>query len=112
MLAAALLACGGRGGGGGEEDRISVPHPPFHYQPNLLPYVPSDEPSTLLPPGPNSPVGVEWMQLSRPHYGIHGTASPSTIGYASSAGCVRLTNWDAVFLSQHVREGTPVEFPS
>ena len=89
-----------------------VLHPPFHYQPNLLPHVPSHEPSTLLPPGPNSPVGVVWMQLSRPHYGIHGTDSPSTIGYASSAGCVRLTNWDVVFLSERVEEGTPVEFPS
>jgi lipoprotein-anchoring transpeptidase ErfK/SrfK len=53
---------------------------------------------------------VVWMQLSKPHYGIHGTSAPETIGYATSNGCVRLTNWDADFLSRRVREGTPVEF--
>jgi hypothetical protein len=50
------------------------------------------------------------MALSAPHYGIHGTKSPETIGYATSAGCVRLTNWDALFLSRRVTPGTPVRF--
>lgn len=43
-------------------------------------------------PGPNSLVGVVWIALSKPHYGIHGTSSPDTFGYASSHCCVRLTN--------------------
>ena len=50
------------------------------------------------------------MQLSKPHYGIHGTSAPETIGYATSNGCVRLTNWDAEFLGRRLAPGTPVEF--
>jgi lipoprotein-anchoring transpeptidase ErfK/SrfK len=84
--------------------------PTWHYQPELLEGVDDHEPSAVLPPGPNNAVGVVWMQLNRPHYGIHGTAAPETIGYATSNGCVRLTNWDADFLSRRVRDGTPVEF--
>jgi hypothetical protein len=50
------------------------------------------------------------MTLSAPHYGIHGTKSPETIGYATSAGCVRLTNWDVLFLADKVERNTPVRF--
>ena len=82
----------------------------YHYQPKLFAEVPDTQPEALLPPGPNSPVGRVWMSLSRRHYGIHGTASPETIGYAQSHGCVRLTNWDAIQLSDMVEPGTPVEF--
>ncbi|MEO5590852.1 MAG: L,D-transpeptidase [Gemmatimonadaceae bacterium] len=84
--------------------------PGFHYQPKLFAEVPNSRPEARLPPGPNSPVGRVWMSLSKPHYGIHGTSSPETIGYASSHGCVRLTNWDALQLSDLVESGTPVEF--
>jgi lipoprotein-anchoring transpeptidase ErfK/SrfK len=84
--------------------------PNFHYQPELFSEVPDEEADLLLPPGPNSPVGLVWLDLSKPNFGIHGTSEPSTIGYATSHGCIRLTNWDAVFLANHVAEGTPVEF--
>ncbi|MEO5903704.1 MAG: L,D-transpeptidase [Gemmatimonadaceae bacterium] len=84
--------------------------PAFKYQPKLFAEVPDDEPEALLPQGPNSPVGVVWMSLSKPHYGIHGTSSPETIGYANSHGCVRLTNWDALRLAYLLPDGTPVEF--
>ncbi len=84
--------------------------PVFRYQPKLFSEVPDTEPETRLPPGPNSPVGVVWISLSKRHYGIHGTSSPETIGYTSSHGCVRLTNWDALHLSLVVEAGTPVEF--
>ena len=84
--------------------------PAFHYQPKLFAEVPDDKPEARLPPGPNSPVGRVWMSLSKPHYGIHGTSSPETIGYAASHGCVRLTNWDALQLSDFIEPGTPVEF--
>jgi lipoprotein-anchoring transpeptidase ErfK/SrfK len=84
--------------------------PAFHYQPKLFSEVPDENPDARLPPGPNSPVGVVWMSLSKPHYGIHGTSSPETIGYANSHGCVRLTNWDALRLSDLVESGTPVQF--
>jgi lipoprotein-anchoring transpeptidase ErfK/SrfK len=86
------------------------PNPWWNYQPRLLAHVPDDRPNALIPPGPNNAVGRVWMSLSAPHYGIHGTKSPETIGYAESAGCVRLTNWDVVFLSGRVAPGTPVTF--
>jgi lipoprotein-anchoring transpeptidase ErfK/SrfK len=90
---------------------VSVAHnPSFHYQPKLFAEVPDDKPEARLPAGPNSPVGVVWIGLSKPHYGIHGTSTPETIGYANSHGCVRLTNWDASQLSDLVQSGTPVVF--
>ena len=48
-----------------------------------------------MPPGPNGPVGVVWIDVSKEHYGLHGTPEPSQIGRTESHGCVRLTNWDA-----------------
>jgi lipoprotein-anchoring transpeptidase ErfK/SrfK len=84
--------------------------PWWHYQPALLAAVPDDEPDARIPPGPNNAVGLVWIALSEPHYGIHGTSAPETIGYASSAGCVRLTNWDALFLADRVSAGMPVAF--
>ena len=86
------------------------PEPGFHYQPKLFADVSDDKPEAQLPSGPNSPVGLVWIDLSKPHHGIHGTATPETIGYTSSHGCVRLTNWDALFLAQHVGSGTQVVF--
>jgi lipoprotein-anchoring transpeptidase ErfK/SrfK len=63
-----------------------------------------------LQPGPNSPLGVMWIALSKPSYGIHGTPEPSEIGRAASHGCVRLTNWDAQRLAAMVTRGVPVNF--
>jgi len=85
-------------------------NPAFNYQPALMAEVPDTKPTAKLKPGPNSPVGVVWMALSKPHYGIHGTAAPETIGYANSHGCVRLTNWDAERLASMIKAGTPVQF--
>lgn len=84
--------------------------PVFHFQPKLLESVDDSLEDAHLPPGPNSPVGAVWIALSKPTYGIHGTDAPDTIGYASSNGCVRMTNWDALFLAEHVREKLPVDF--
>ncbi len=85
-------------------------NPSFNYQPALMHEIPDTRPTAKLKPGPNSPVGVVWIQLSKPHYGIHGTSAPETIGYANSHGCVRLTNWDAERLSSMVKSGMPVQF--
>ncbi|HEV3050304.1 MAG TPA: L,D-transpeptidase, partial [Longimicrobium sp.] len=84
--------------------------PSWHYQPDILVGVPDSEAEAMIPAGPNVAVGKVWIDLSEPHFGIHGTSEPQTIGYASSNGCVRLTNWDVEFLSHHVRAGVPVEF--
>jgi len=85
-------------------------NPSFRYDPTLFSDVPHSKPGARLPPGPNSPVGLVWIALSKEHIGIHGTPNPDTIGMASSHGCVRLTNWDAVLLAHAIRTGTPVEF--
>ena len=84
--------------------------PTWHYQPKLLTGVDDSKEDAIIPAGPNNPVGKVWMQLSKPHYGVHGTKAPETIGYATSHGCVRLTNWDAVFLSERIKPGVPVQF--
>lgn len=86
-----------------------APNPPFTYDPRVLGND-DDSGKQQLPPGPNSPVGVVWIDLSKEHYGIHGTPDPETIGRAQSSGCVRLTNWDAARLAQMVRPGVEVEF--
>ena len=83
---------------------------PFSYNPELFWDVPDDQPKQLLPPGPNGPVGVVWIDLTKEHYGIHGTPAPETIGRAESHGCVRLTNWDAARLAQMVDTNTKVVF--
>ena len=71
---------------------------------------PNDTKPQIVPPGPNNPVGVVWIDLSKEHYGIHGTADPEQIGRAESNGCIRLTNWDAARLSLMVKPGTPAVF--
>lgn len=85
-------------------------NPIWHFQPDIIEKVPDHKPDARIPAGPNNAVGVVWMALSAPHYGIHGTNAPETIGYTSSAGCVRLTNWDALFLSNRIQPGVPVFF--
>ncbi|WP_424766464.1 L,D-transpeptidase [Paenibacillus sp. sgz302251] len=57
---------------------------------------------------PGGPFGDFWMGLSKPHYGIHGTNDPSSIGHFVSHGCIRMFNDDVVALSQIVPIGTMV----
>ncbi len=85
-------------------------NPQFHYNPALFWDAKSTARKALLPAGPNGPVGVVWIDLDIPHYGIHGTPHPETIGRAESHGCVRLNNWDAARLAQMVHAGTAVSF--
>lgn len=83
-------------------------NPPFHWDPDLFWTASPGAAKVTLPPGPNGPVGVLWIDLSKPHYGIQGTAEPTAIGRAESRGCIRLTNWDVARLSLMVKPGTPV----
>lgn len=85
-------------------------NPDFHYNPKLFWDVSDKQPDRLLKPGPNGPVGVVWLDLSKEHYGIHGTGEPASIGQSASHGCVRLTNWDAARLAQMVKSGVAVVF--
>ena len=78
--------------------------PPFKYQPEIL-NNPKTDKELDLPPGPNGPVGVAWLDLTKEHYGIHGTNEPQTIGRAESSGCIRMTNWDVLRLSRMMKPG-------
>jgi lipoprotein-anchoring transpeptidase ErfK/SrfK len=82
-------------------------NPVFHYNPDLFWDADAKDSKSTLPAGPNNPVGVVWIDLSKPHYGIHGTAEPDSVAKSQSHGCIRLTNWDALELSQIVGPGTP-----
>lgn len=85
-------------------------NPDFHYNPDLFWDADESDKKALLKPGPNGPVGVVWIDLSKPHYGIHGTPEPQNIGRTESHGCIRLTNWDAARLAQMVKVGTKAHF--
>ena len=85
-------------------------NPKFNYNPKLFWDAKPGSEKATLPAGPNGPVGVVWIDLTKEHYGIHGTPHPETIGRAESHGCVRLTNWDVARLAQMVSVRTKVSF--
>jgi lipoprotein-anchoring transpeptidase ErfK/SrfK len=86
---------------------VGVSHNPvFHYNANLFWDAKDPDAKAVIRPGPRNPVGLVWIDLSKPHYGIHGTPDPSLIGHTFSHGCIRLTNWDAVELAGMVKPGT------
>jgi lipoprotein-anchoring transpeptidase ErfK/SrfK len=82
--------------------------PRFRYDKQMLKHGERSGNFHMLPPGPNSPVGVIWIALNKKGIGLHGTGEPETIGRAASHGCVRLANWDVVRLAQKVKAGVPV----
>ena len=87
-----------------------VRNPTFNYNPDLFWDADADHAKARIPAGPNNPVGVVWIDISKPHYGIHGTPEPRTVGHSESHGCVRLTNWDAATLASLVARGATVVF--
>jgi lipoprotein-anchoring transpeptidase ErfK/SrfK len=83
-------------------------NPTYHYNPALFwDGNPRDSKATIQP-GPNNPVGVAWISLSKPHVGIHGTPEPSRISKTQSHGCIRLTNWSVLQVAAAIGAGTPV----
>jgi lipoprotein-anchoring transpeptidase ErfK/SrfK len=84
-------------------------NPTYHYNPKLFWDAAPGDKNATIPAGPNNPVGVAWIDLSKPHYGIHGTPVPASIGKSESHGCIRLTNWSAAEVAQLVAAGTAVD---
>jgi lipoprotein-anchoring transpeptidase ErfK/SrfK len=89
-----------------------APNPNYTFNPEVFPE--SEEARQLnrkliLQPGPNNPVGVAWISLDRPGYGIHGTPNPEQVGRTESHGCFRLANWNAELLVRLVWIGMPVQ---
>ncbi len=83
-------------------------NPTFHYNPALFWDAAAKSEKATLAPGANNPVGLVWMDLSKEHYGIHGTPEPSKIGKTESHGCIRLTNWSALSVAAAIKSGMPV----
>ena len=75
-----------------------IPHPTY-YQRKGQP----------IPPGERNPLGTRWLGLSKPHYGIHGTNEPDSIGQRASGGCIRLRNTDVEELFELIEIGDVVE---
>jgi lipoprotein-anchoring transpeptidase ErfK/SrfK len=69
-----------------------------------------------LPGGLQNPLGSRALYLYRggrdSMFRIHGTADAASIGHATSAGCVRLFNQDAIDLYNRVPNGTRVKVRS
>lgn len=58
---------------------------------------------------PENELGSRWMGFDAdPHYGIHGTLHPESIGQQVTAGCVRLRNQDVEELFDILPVGTQV----
>jgi lipoprotein-anchoring transpeptidase ErfK/SrfK len=87
-----------------------VRNPTYNYNPDLFWDADPANAKVKIAAGPNNPVGVVWMGINIPHYGIHGTPEAGEIGHSASHGCVRMTNWDATRVADLVRDGTPVVF--
>lgn len=81
--------------------------PVFNYNPDLFWDADPAHSKAKIPAGPNNPVGLVWIDLSKEHYGIHGTPRPENVGKTQSHGCIRLTNWDALELGGLVKAGMP-----
>jgi len=84
--------------------------PTFTYDPKKLDYKPEIRSKFTVAAGPNNPVGLVWIDLSKPTYGIHGSPEPDVIGKTQSNGCVRLANWDVLALAAAVKPGIEVRF--
>ena len=102
---------------GSEHDPLPIGHwkidgvhrnPTYHYNPKLFWDAKPGDKNTTVAAGPNNPVGVVWIDLSKPHYGIHGTPVPGSVGKSESHGCIRLTNWSASEVAGLVQPGTEV----
>lgn len=83
-------------------------NPEYRYNPKLFWDAKAGDAKARIAAGPNNPVGAVWIQLSKEHYGIHGTPEPGKIGKTQSHGCIRLTNWDVQAVAHAIERGAIV----
>lgn len=104
---------------GSEHDRLPIggwevtainKDPVFSYNPELFWDANPTNSKVQIAAGPNNPVGLVWIGLNAPSYGLHGTPEPTKIGHSESHGCIRMTNWDALRLASLIKVGTKVIF--
>lgn len=90
---------------------VVAPNPNYTFNPEVFPESAEGRElgrKLIIPPGPNNPVGLAWIGLDRPGYGMHGTPNPEQVGRTESHGCFRLANWDATVLVDLAWVGLPV----
>ena len=63
---------------------------------------------TIVPPGPDNPMGDYALYLRWRGYAMHGTNRPYSIGRRDSNGCIRMYPEDVELLFKFVEPGTPV----
>lgn len=91
---------------------------PFYTNPNPTP---TPAPSMLtttqvLPPGPNNPAGVLWINLAKIGdtdplpFGLHGTSQPSEMNAFESLGGFRVSNWDIIRAARLLPNGTQLQW--
>ena len=91
---------------------------PFYVNPNPTPrQAPAVlEREEILPAGPNNPVGVVWINLSKANettalpFGLHGTSTPSEMFGYESLGGFRLSNWDILRAASLLPPGSKLEW--
>ena len=91
------------------EIKNAAKNPVFTFNPALLKGTKKTDTKAIIPAGPNNPVGVYWLGLSKAHWGIHGTPEPERVGASESNGCIHLTNWDVLRVAQAVKIGFAVD---
>ena len=64
---------------------------------------------SIVPPGPDNPLGSRVLKLDIPGYLIHGTNQPYGVGMRVSHGCVRLYPENIEYLYDLVEIGEPVQ---
>lgn len=64
---------------------------------------------SVVPPGPDNPLGSRVLKLEMPGYLIHGTNQPYGVGMRVSHGCVRLYPENIEFLYELVEIGESVQ---
>lgn len=67
---------------------------------------------SVVPAGPDNPLGQHALYLGLPSYLLHGTNKPAGIGLKVSHGCIRLYPEDIASLFALVPTGTPVNIIS
>jgi lipoprotein-anchoring transpeptidase ErfK/SrfK len=88
---------------------VVAQNPEYTFDPKYWPEVNNVTGKLKIPPGPRNPVGLMWIGLDLPGYGMHGNPKPELIGKTGSHGCFRLTNWDAIRYASFVRIGMTVK---
>ena len=80
---------------------------PYWYVPKSIKTERPELPS-VVPPGPENPLGSHAMRLSLPSVLIHGTNKPFSVGHRATHGCIRLYPEDIRRLFRMVSKGEKV----